>query len=574
MKHSIIAALLLIAGLVSARQPNVIIVMTDDQGYGDLRCHGNPMIKTPNLDRLHTQAVRFTDFHVDPTCSPTRAALLTGRYSTRTGVWHTIMGRSILFKDEVTLAQMLGQAGYRTGIFGKWHLGDNYPSRPQDRGFQEVLIHGGGGVGQTPDAWGNDYFDDAYCQNGQWKRFEGYCTKVFFDGALDFISKSRNKPFFCYIPTNVPHSPNNVAEKYSRPYENQGASKRMADFFGMITEFDENFGRLLNHLDQLGIANDTILIFMTDNGTADGIHRQRRNSKAKPPRFTGFNAGMRNGKGSQYDGGHRVPFFIRWPGGGIGGGRDVNELTAHIDVVPTLAELCGFELPKRHLDGRSLVPLIQGKSGWEKRTLFAHFQREEIPPKWARSAVMTKQWRLIDGKMLYDIKKDPGQRNDLALKNPTVVNELRAEYEDWWKTLEPSFEEHGWIVVGTEHENPSRLNCHDWHGPPTGMIPWNQTHFVKPKWVNGCWMVEFAQGGTYEFTLRQKPAVANTPIEATMASVTVGNREVSAAISEEATAVQLIMDVEAGKKRLQTTFTDGATTKSRGAFFVDIRRIR
>ena len=559
--------------VVAANRPNVVLVMTDDQGYGDLRCHGNSMIKTPNLDRLHSQSVRLTDFHVDPTCSPTRAALLTGRYSTRTGVWHTVMGRSILFDDEVTMAQMFAAAGYHTGIFGKWHLGDNYPARPQDRGFHEVMIHGGGGVGQTPDYWGNDYFDDTYLQNGEWRKQSGYCTKVFFDHAMDFVEANRERPFFCYIPTNVPHSPNNVAEEYSRPYLNQGVPQNMATFYGMITEFDENMGRLMKRLDELGLSDNTILIFMTDNGTAAGVYWHR--GKGPAPRWKGFNADMKGAKGSHWDGGHRVPFFIRWPNGGLTGGRDVNRLTAHIDVLPTLAELCDVAPPAgRFLDGLSVVSLLRGReSNWPNRTLFAHFQREEIPPKWTRSVAMTERWRLIDGEQLFDIKADPGQQTNVAPRHGDVVKRLRADYEKWWKSLESRFEKHGWIVLGTEHENPSMLTCHDWHLHDTGKIPWNQAHIEKGLASNAYWMVDFAQAGTYEFTLRQKPAVAAFPIEATAASVSVGNRETLGAVPPDSTSVTLTMEVTAGRKRMQATFDNEADGTSRGAYFVEVRRV-
>ncbi|MHC5056243.1 MAG: sulfatase-like hydrolase/transferase, partial [Planctomycetota bacterium] len=246
-------------GVRAATKPNVILVMTDDQGYGDLSCHGHPTLKTPHLDGLHAESTRFTDFHVSPTCSPTRAALMTGRYNNRAGVWHTIMGRSILLRDEVTAADVFAANGYRTGFFGKWHLGDNYPFRPEDRGFQTVWRHGGGGVGQTPDYWGNDYLGDTYWIDGKPTKFEGYCTDVWFDGLLKFVEANRERPFFAYVPTNAPHGP-----FISPPeYPNQG-------FYGMIRNIDDNMGRLMKRLDELGLAQDTILIFMTDNGTAAG----------------------------------------------------------------------------------------------------------------------------------------------------------------------------------------------------------------------------------------------------------------------------------------------------------------
>jgi len=339
--------------------PNVVLVITDDQGYGDLSCHGNTELQTPNLDRLHGESVRFTDFHVAPTCSPTRAALMTGRHNNRTGVWHTIMGRSILPGGEVTVAEAFRDGGSRTGMFGKWHLGDNYPSRPQDQGFETTVNHGGGGVGQLPDYWGNDYFDDTYWRNGETESFDGYCTDVWFDEAMKFIESDPDKPFFCYLSTNAPHGPYLVADEYKQPFLDAGIEDPRASFYGMIKNIDDNMGRLLERLDALDIADNTIVIFMTDNGTAAGF----RDGK-------GFNAGMRGTKGSPYDGGHRVPFFVRWPGGNVGGGVDVDQLAAHIDVMPTLLDLCKVDAPSGvAFDGVSLAPLMDDGADWAERVL-------------------------------------------------------------------------------------------------------------------------------------------------------------------------------------------------------------
>jgi len=237
---SLLALFFLVLSACNQQQdrPNVILVMTDDQGYGDIGAHGHPFLKTPNLDKLHAESVRLTDFHVDPTCSPTRAALMTGRYSTRTGVWHTIMGRSLMNPDEVTMAEVFRDNGYETGMIGKWHLGDNYPLRPQDQGFEEAFYHLGGGVGQGPDYFGNDYFDDVYVRNGVEEQTEGYVTDVWFDDALDFISRKKDKPFFLYLSTNAPHGPFLVAEKYSQPYIYAGAGEGSSRFFGMIANID------------------------------------------------------------------------------------------------------------------------------------------------------------------------------------------------------------------------------------------------------------------------------------------------------------------------------------------------
>ena len=282
-------------------RPNIIIVMTDDQGYGELGCHDNPIIKTPHLDRFHKESTRFTRFFVSPTCTPTRAGLLTGRHEFRCGISHTILGRSLLREDEVTIADVLSQAGYRTGLFGKWHLGDNYPCRPMDNGFRECFYHGGGGITQTPDYWGNTYFSPTINHNGRWEKSDGYCTDVFFDAALNWIEHNRNQPFFALITPNTPHLPHQVSERYSKPYEDQGLDPEAAKFYGMITNIDDNMGKLVKKIQTLGIEKQTLIIFMTDNGSAQACN------------YNLFNAGMRGCKGSAHEGGVRVPCFFRWP---------------------------------------------------------------------------------------------------------------------------------------------------------------------------------------------------------------------------------------------------------------------
>lgn len=559
---------------VPASRPNVVLILTDDQGYGDLRCHGNPMIRTPNLDRLFGESVRLTNYHVDPTCAPTRAALMTGRYSTRGGVWHTVMGRSLLYRDEVTLAELFRRAGYRTAMFGKWHLGDNYPYRPQDRGFDETLMLGGGGIGQTPDHWGNTYFDDTYLRNGRPEKFSGYCTDVFFQAADDFMRARRDEPFFVYLATNVPHSPYNVAEKYRAACAARGVPAPMDKFYGMIEELDENVGRLLTHLEKEGLAENTIVIWTTDNGTAAG-YPEGHGTTPKPGEWPGFNAGMRGAKNSAYDGGHRVPCFVRWPAGGVGGGRDVPALSAHFDWLPTLADLCGLTLPAgRELDGRSLAPWLRGqRASWPERTLFVHRQRREIPPKWIDSAVLTDEWRLVNGRELYAIAADVGQTRDVAAAHPKIVADLRARYESWWQSLQPAIGRYACLLVGDSHENPTIINCMDWHNPEVREIPFAQKLVQAMPWSNGFWMIEVAQAGRYSFTLRHQPAIAPRPLEATRARVHVGDTEASAAVVPGSAEVTLTLDLPAGPAKLETWLEDEASGKARGAFFVEIRRI-
>ena len=370
--RSIVLLILTLAAAANAKQPNVVLIMTDDQGYGDLACHGNPVLKTPNLDQLYAESIRMTDFHVDPFCTPTRAALMTGRYSSSTGAHRTSSGRTMLHNDEVTMANVFKASGYATGIFGKWHLGDNYPHRPQDRGFTYTLWHRCGGVGQASDFPGNDYFDDTYEHNGRFEKFKGYCTDVWFAGAKKFIKQcaDEDKPFFCYIPTNAPHGPYRVDKKYSDPYRDTAPWN--PEFYGMIANLDENVGRLREWLTEQGLAENTLLIFMTDNGTAAGAKFDHLDGTPK----RGFNAGMRGKKSSVYDGGHRVPCFIHWPAGKLTKGRDVDQLAAHIDILPSLMDLCGLEpIEGVELHGRSLKPLLtENGEDWPQRKLIVQFQ--------------------------------------------------------------------------------------------------------------------------------------------------------------------------------------------------------
>jgi len=552
------------AAASTRKRPNVVLVMTDDQGYGDLACHGNPVVRTPNIDALHSQSTRLTNFHVCPTCTPTRAALMTGRYSLRTGVWHTIMGRSIMRDDEVTMGDVFSASGYRTSIFGKWHLGDNYPYRPQDRGFGETLIHGGGGVGQTPDYWGNDYFDDTYFSNGKPEKCLGYCTDVFFDAAMRFIETNKDRPFFCYLPTNAAHGPYHVADRYSKPYRDKGVKSRQANFYGMITNIDENTGRLMQRLDQLGIAENTILIFMTDNGTSGG----------------GFPAGMRGRKGNPYDGGHRVPCFIRWPGGKIQAGRDIDWLTAHIDLLPTLIDLCGLKSPAGvKFDGATLTPMLKEALFSPGRMICVDQQRIDHPQKWRNAVVMTDRWRLIKGSELYDMKTDPGQKRNVAGKHTDVVAELRKAYERWWADVSKRFDEYCEIPIGIEAEPVVRIACHDWHGPK---VPWNQQHIRQGMEANGVWAVEVARSGRYQISLRRWPTEVDRPItaaipggqaiQATKARLKIADVDVSQPIASGATAATFQLSLQAGKTRMQTWFTDEQGA-SRGAYYVYVKRL-
>jgi len=434
------------------KRPNIVYVITDDQGYGDIAALGNRVLRTPNLDRLHGESVRLTEFHASPTCSPTRAALMTGRHEFRSGVTHTIFERERLALSATTLPQLLETAGYTSGIFGKWHLGDEDAYQPGKRGFDRVFIHGGGGIGQSypgscGDAPGNSYFDPVIRSDGTFVKTKGYCTDVFFTAALDWIDHCRkeSEPFFCYIALNAPHSPLDCPPGSDTPYlaalEAAGIADpeqraKIAKFYGMIENIDTNVGRLLQKLDEWGLADDTLVVFTTDNGTATGAPV--------------FNDGMRGTKVTPYRGGTRVPSFWRWTGA-LPAGVDVPAVTAHIDVLPTLCELAGVKIPAgiaTTIEGRSLVPLLRdAKAAWPDRPLFTHVGRwdrgKAAESGYRQCRIREGKWSLVNVKNsptaweLYDLAADPGEQRDVAGEHRDVVARLAAEYDRWWQSVQP-----------------------------------------------------------------------------------------------------------------------------------------
>ena len=431
------------ADALVGKRPNIVFVLTDDQGYGDLSCHGNPILKTPHIDRLHREGVRFTDFMVSPTCSPTRSALLTGRHEFRNGVTHTINERERLTLSATTLAQVLKSAGYATGIFGKWHLGDEPDHWPSRRGFDEMFIHGAGGIGQSypgscGDAPGNTYFNPAILHNGKFEKTNGYCTDVFFTQALKWIEATQGKqPFYAHIATNAPHAPLDVRPEDEARYADKVPDKDVAKFFGMIANIDDNVGKLLAKLNELGIERDTLVIFMNDNGGTVGTKV--------------FNAGMRGQKVTPWLGGIRANSFWRWPG--TLKPADCDRLAAHIDFFPTLAELAGAKLSddvKKQVEGRSLVSLLSNpQSEWSDRTLFTHVGRWPVGAdrskfKYATCSVRNSQYQLVTASkgetknwQLFDLKDDPSEKTDIADKHSAVVKQLDAEYDRWWESVQP-----------------------------------------------------------------------------------------------------------------------------------------
>lgn len=459
------------AASLAKSRPNIIFVLTDDQGMGDLSCMGNPFVQTPHIDRFYEQSTRFTDFQVSPTCAPTRAAMMSGRRPFEVGVTHTILQRERMALDVVTFPQALQRAGYRTGLFGKWHLGDEEAYLPQNRGFDEVLMHGAGGIGQGPlgDFFANSenpYFDNVLLHNDTIVKTKGFCTDVFFDAALAWIRKQHEaqEPYFAYVSLNAPHGPMYAPDEYKKRFLEQGLDESSAARYGMIENIDDNFGAMMERLREWGALENTLIIFMTDNGMS--MAPIKKDGETIHP----HNAGLKGRKNSPWEGGTHVPSFWYWEGK-LGAGVDIDSLAAHLDLYRTFCELAGADIPSSPLPpgGRSLVPLLQDPGAdWADRHLFVHkgrwddgrknrMSREEN--KYNGAAVRTERWRLVfnlsKGKretQLSDVSKDPGETRDVSGQFPEVVQELSAAYDKWWDSLDPFLVNEGLPTVPPEEQ--------------------------------------------------------------------------------------------------------------------------
>ena len=505
-------------------RPNIILIMTDDQGWAQLGAHGDPVLQTPRLDALAAESVEMTRFYVSPVCAPTRAALMTGRYNYRTGVVDTYLGRAMMAPDEVTIAEMLSESGYRTGIFGKWHLGDNYPQRTIDQGFHESVVHKGGGIGQPSDPPESDYFDPILFRNGEQRQYSGYCTDVYFDEAIRWIGDGDGGPFLAYIPTNAPHSPYLVPDSYREPYAEQGLSDKDARIYGMITNIDDNAGRLLDHLSEHGLAGNTIFIFMTDNGPTTRL----------------FHAGLRAQKGSVYDNGIRVPFLVKWPDRLAP--RKIESLGAHIDIVPTLLAAAGVQPPADvRFDGISLLPLWKGDVDvLPDRTYFVQAHRGNAPERYRAFAAVEQRFKLVqplsfgrpappDAKLeLYDLIEDPGEQADLAAAKPEVLERLKTAYDAWFDDVSTS---RGFdavrLAIGSDQQPHVTLTRQDWR-----MV--TADGWGRDQAVLGHWEVEVLSEGLYDVTVTL-PQPAAKPGQA---RISFGGMERTAGVAEGAERVR------------------------------------
>jgi len=483
-------------------RPNVILVLTDDQGLGDLSFYGNPVIDTPHLDSLARQGVSFHHFHVTSMCSPTRAAMLTGLDSLANGTISTCQGLSVLRPEHPVMSESFVQAGYATGLFGKWHLGANWPNRPEDRGFQEnYVLHGYGttGIGSR---WNNDYIDTWVTHNGVEKQGEGFCTDIFFNQAMQWMVQQTEEslPFFAFISTNAPHFPFWAPEEWTKPYRDTDNP----EFFAMVKNIDDNMGRLMAFLEEEELENDTVLIFLTDNGPVGG-------------RST-WNAGMTGGKATPWEGGHRVPLFVRYPGGGIEGGRVVRGLANVIDLYPTLIDICQLEAPQgKPLPGVSLKPAMLGQAEIPQRNLYMHIQQHILDPD--RSAVMSDEWRLLWGRslfalvlvfglfwLLFDIDNDLAQTTDIAERRPGVFTELWRWYEGYYREHREYATNAMPQVIGSRHQPSLRLDSSMWiQERADGQNSVRQATNRRLGPEGGHWKIEAARSGKYAIALRRWP---------------------------------------------------------------------
>ena len=562
--------------------PNIILVMTDDQGYGDFGHNNNPIVKTPTIDKLANESIRLTDFHVDPTCSPTRAALMSGQYSLRAGVWHTVMGRHILSDEIHTLPEALQDAGYKTGMVGKWHLGDSYPFRPQDQGFDHVIMHGGGGVGQTPDYWGNTQFNDTYFVNGSPKKYQGYATDIWFDEAISFIHQQANKqPFFLYVSTNAPHAPFRAPEKYIEPYRAMGVPEDLALFYGMIASIDENVARLQTAMNETNITDNTIFIFMTDNGSVMG-NQSAKLVKGKTKKLIeerigqkiiSLNDGMRGSKNSAYEGGHRVPFYISWPKGGLIEPTEIDALTAHVDLMPTLLDLIGADISKLDTDGISLKAALTQGNEIPNRTLTVTTQRVLTPDPKRPFAVMEGKWRYVkangnkDAVELFDLAKDPSQKNNVIKQHPEIAKNMAKQYQQWWQHATGSGIPTMRAIIGSPYENPMRMTSFDWLAPNTKQVG-HTTGFGNDKWAKKGWLgkeanyqispwkVQTAEKGTYQFTVMFHDKPANKVIPKQYAHLSINGETMVKKVPDGAASVSFELPLTKENIDIKAWFTN------------------
>ena len=546
----------LASSMSAADNPNVVVVLIDNHGYYELSRNGHPVVQTPRMDKLSETGVNFTDFNAPPFCSPSRGALLTGRYALRYGIHNTVGGVSILHKDETTMADLLKSAGYRTGVFGKWHLGMSHPYTPDLRGFDEHFIHGGGGVSQLEDYFGNNHMNATYTHNGQYVKSRGFSTDVLFDQGIDFMNRNRENPFFCLITTPAVHFPTLLHPETGKRLKERGVTdEKQLPIWSMIENVDDNVGRLLDYLETSGLKDNTLLFLMSDQGVND--------------RGVTHRAGEGAQRGVQYDEKHQVYCMVQYPQLTDNRPGDRSELTGMVDVLPTVLDVCGIDQPS-NLDGQSMKPLLGNASDWnDERKLIVQCPRARDRSKWGNVSVKYKKWRLVDGKEFYNIQEDYGQTKNIIDQHPCLVKDLTQTYEQFWNSLPPQSELLSAHVLGAKEAPSVRLNGMDWY---EGGHPWPQQALAKRN-QQGKWRVEIARDGIYRFELRHYPREEPRPIMAVKASVQVGDQLNSVPLDTLATHAVLQLPLKKGTFDMITTFqhpTDHEGNKEWGAYYVHV----
>lgn len=563
MKFTNCLLLLLVVSIQPAfskeAKPNVVMVLIDNHGYYELSRNGHPVVHTPRIDKLAETGVNFTCFNAPPFCSPSRTALLTGRYALRAGVHDTVGGVSILHKDETTMADILKSAGYKTAVFGKWHLGMSYPYTPDCRGFDEHFIHGGGGVSQLEDYYGNNHMDATYIHNGQYVKSRGFSTDVLFDQGIDFMNRHRESPFFCFISTPAVHFPTLLHPETGKRLMARGVKdKTNLPIWSMIENVDDNVGRLLDYLEESGLKENTLLILASDQGVND--------------RGVTHRAGEGTKRGVQYDEKHHVYCMVQYPKLTEIKPGDGPELTGMVDVLPTVLDVCRIK-PPGNLDGQSLAPLLANSSTWnDERKLIVQCPRKRERVKWDNASVKYTKWRLVDGKELYNIEDDFGQTTNVFEKHPELVMALKAEYDKFWNTLPPADALLSAHVLGAEDAPSVRLVGMDWY---LGAKPWTQQG-LKNKTSQGAWRVNIARDGNYSFEMRQYPREEPRAIEAESAMVEVGDVKGSVQLNVLDTKAIVNMTLRKGLYDMMTTFVppaDSMGQKKWGANYVYVKYV-
>ena len=557
-----------------AKQPNVLIILTDDQGFGDCSFYGNPVLQTPHMDALATDGISFDQFHVTPMCAPTRGALMSGVHPLRNMAMSTTDGRHCLRPELPCLPQAFADAGYRTGLFGKWHQGRNWPNRPQDKGFQYVRGFHGFGTTGISSHWDSDYIDPWLIdeQNNEFQG-DGFCTDVFFNAAREWIDEDHEKPFFALLSTNAPHfpfwAPQELADKY-RHTDNP-------EFFGMMENLDDNLGRIEAYLRERGIRDDTIVMYFTDNGPVGG--------------HSTFNAGMKGNKGTPWEGGHRVPLFVRYPNGGIDGGRVVKGLSTVEDIFPTLLELCNVPTPTTaDFDGISIAEVMRGNSQLPDRQLVVQIDRGKLDPKTA--CIMRNDWRVLWADSLYNIAEDLHQDKNVARKHPDVFTDLWCDYQQWYGPKVGPAQEHLPEHIGHAEQPLVILDASEAVGGTDGQAGVRQGK-AKGRKMQGPWYVQAHKTGRYEVRLRRWPAEsglaltdgtppfvskcsgpdepAGVAFPITQALLEVDGFPMQAGITDDPTSIRFEVELDAGCHHLRGGFYGAQQEALCSAYYAEIQ---